>query len=55
METHVRTPQDVFMQPQHLVVPPFQRPYVWEKEEQRAPLWQDVRGWLSSGYPPAPT
>ena len=31
------------MQPQHLVVPPFQRPYVWEKEEQWAPLWQDVR------------
>ena len=43
METNVRTPQDVFMQPQHLVVPPFQRPYVWEKEEQWAPLWQDVR------------
>src|SRR4051794_7900613 len=43
METHVRTPQDVFMQPQHLVVPPFQRPYVWEKAEQWAPLWQDVR------------
>lgn len=31
------------MQPQHLVVPPFQRPYVWEKDEQWAPLWQDVR------------
>ena len=31
------------MQPQHLVVPPFQRPYVWEKEEQWGPLWQDVR------------
>lgn len=31
------------MQPQHLVVPPFQRPYVWEKEEQWAPFWQDVR------------
>src|SRR3954463_1364529 len=43
MDTHVRTPQDVFMQPQHLVVPPFQRPYVWEELEQWAPLWQDVR------------
>jgi len=43
VETHVRTPQDVFIQPQHLVVPPFQRPYVWEKEEQWAPLWQDIR------------
>src|SRR5881409_1168343 len=43
VDTNVRTPQDVFMQPQHLVVPPFQRPYVWEKEEQWGPLWQDVR------------
>ncbi|WP_082482058.1 DUF262 domain-containing protein [Aeromicrobium sp. Leaf245] len=43
MDTHVRTPQDIFLQPQHLVVPPFQRPYVWDKEEQWAPLWQDVR------------
>ena len=43
METHVRTPQDIFFLPQHLVVPPFQRPYVWEKDEQWAPLWQDVR------------
>jgi hypothetical protein len=43
METHVRTPQDVFMLPQHLVVPPFQRPYVWEEDEQWVPLWQDIR------------
>lgn len=43
METHVRTPQQIFLQPQHLVVPPFQRPYVWDKDEQWAPLWQDVR------------
>ena len=43
METNVRTPQDVFMQPQHLVVPPFHRPHVWDKEEQWAPLWHDVR------------
>lgn len=43
METHVLTPQDIFMQPQHLVVPPFQRPYVWDKEDQWEPLWQDVR------------
>jgi alkylated DNA nucleotide flippase Atl1 len=43
MKTDVHAPQAVFIQPQHLVVPPFQRPYVWEKEEQWAPLWQDVR------------
>lgn len=29
--------------PQHLVVPPFQRPYVWNRDEQWAPLWHDVR------------
>ncbi len=32
METQVRTPQMVFMQPQRLVVPLFQRPYVWNEE-----------------------
>ncbi len=39
----MRTPQEIFLMPQHLVVPPFQRPYVWDKDEQWAPLWQDVR------------
>lgn len=29
--------------PQHLVVPPFQRPYVWDQDDQWAPLWQDIR------------
>lgn len=43
MDTNVRTPQEVFFLPQHLVVPLFQRPYVWEKEEQWEPLWQDVK------------
>lgn len=43
METNVRTPLDIFNLPQHLVVPLFQRPYVWEETEQWFPLWQDVR------------
>lgn len=43
METYVRTPQEIFLQPQHLVVPPFQRPYVWGEDDQWAPLWQDIR------------
>lgn len=30
------------MQPQRLVVPLFQRPYVWNQEEQWEPLWNDV-------------
>jgi hypothetical protein len=42
METQVRTPQLIFMQPQRLVVPLFQRPYVWNEENQWAPLWQDI-------------
>src|SRR4026208_406276 len=42
METQVRTPQMVFMQPQRLVVPLFQRPYVWNEENQWDPLWDDV-------------
>lgn len=42
METQVRTPQLVFMQPQRLVVPLFQRPYVWNQENQWEPLWNDV-------------
>lgn len=43
METNVRTPLDVFHLPQHLVVPIFQRPYVWDETDQWVPLWQDVR------------
>jgi len=42
METQVRTPQLVFMQPQRLVVPLFQRRYVWNQESQWEPLWDDV-------------
>lgn len=42
VETQVLTPQKVFMQPQRLVVPLFQRPYVWNQENQWEPLWQDV-------------
>src|SRR5437773_1533112 len=42
VETQVRTPQMVFMQPQRLVVPLFQRPYVWNEESQWEPLWDDV-------------
>jgi hypothetical protein len=32
----------VFMQPQGLVVPLFQRPYVWNEENQWEPLWNDI-------------
>jgi len=41
LETQVRTPQLVFMQPQRLVVPLFQRRYVWKQQSQWEPLWND--------------
>jgi len=43
METQVRTPHAVFMMPQRLLVPLFQRPYVWNEELQWEPLWKDVQ------------
>ena len=42
MDTQVRTPQAIFMQPQRLLVPRIQRPYVWNEEQQWEPLWRDV-------------
>lgn len=43
MQTFVRSPLEIFHMPQHLVIPIFQRPYVWNEENQWAPLWQDLR------------
>lgn len=43
METAVRTPIEIFTLPQQLVIPLFQRPYVWNEQDQWAPLWSDIR------------
>jgi hypothetical protein len=43
MLTQVRTPHDIFFMPQRLLVPLFQRPYVWSEEAQWQPLWEDIR------------
>src|SRR6476619_1405506 len=43
METNVRTTLDIFNLPQHLMIPLFQRPYVWSETDQWLPIWQDVR------------
>lgn len=43
METIVRTPLVIFSVPQELVIPLFQRPYVWDEDNQWRPLWQDIR------------
>lgn len=42
MDTQVRTPQALFTQAQRFVVPLFQRPYVWNRELQWEPLWDDL-------------
>lgn len=42
MKPDKESPQKVFFQPGRLVVPLFQRPYVWSKELQWEPLWQDI-------------
>jgi hypothetical protein len=41
--TQVKTPQEIFFAPQRFLVPLFQRPYVWSRDGQWAPLWDDVR------------
>lgn len=43
MQTLVLTPTDVFFLPQRLLVPLFQRPYVWSRDGQWALLWDDMR------------
>jgi len=42
MEVHKRTPHEIFNMPQRLLVPLFQRPYVWSEEAQWEPLWEDL-------------
>ena len=43
MQTLVRTPTEVFFLPQRLLVPLFQRPYVWSRDGQWVLLWDDIR------------
>lgn len=42
MKTDVYTPHTLFGLAQQMVVPLFQRRYVWEAEEQWHPLWEDI-------------
>lgn len=36
-------PQDLFDKPFRYAVPLFQRPYVWSRDKQWEPLWEDIR------------
>lgn len=42
MEAHARSPRELFEGKEHYEIPAFQRPYVWNEEDQWAPLWSDV-------------
>lgn len=50
MFTQVKTPHEIFYAPQRLVVPLFQRPYVWSQEAQWELLWEDLSGIASRLY-----
>lgn len=42
LDTQVRSPHAIFNMPQRLLVPLFQRPYIWNRQDQWEPLWRDV-------------
>lgn len=48
METHSRTITTLFEPTQRYVVPMFQRHYVWSRDEQWEPLWDDINEKLRS-------
>ena len=43
IQTNLRHPQDLFVQPVRYEIPPFQRRYVWERDGQWEPLWNDIQ------------
>lgn len=42
LEAHPRSPRQLFDGKEHFEIPAFQRPYVWNREEQWEPLWSDI-------------
>ena len=47
MKTDTHTPEHIFRAQQRLLVPLFQRPYVWNQELQWEPMWLDFKRVLS--------
>lgn len=43
MKADALTPRDLFDSKVQYEIPSFQRPYVWNEEDQWAPLWADIR------------
>ncbi|MGO2041718.1 MAG: GmrSD restriction endonuclease domain-containing protein, partial [Cellulosimicrobium funkei] len=42
MKADALTPRQLFDGKMHYEIPSFQRPYVWNEEDQWAPLWEDI-------------
>lgn len=42
MEARVKNIEDLFGSPISYRIPPFQRPYCWDRERQWEPLWEDI-------------
>ena len=49
MQVNILNLQSLFFTPVRYKIPPYQRRYVWEQEEQWDPLWEDVRN-TTEGY-----
>ncbi len=43
MDASILTLKDIFQKDVRYLIPTFQRPYVWNQEDQWEPLWDDVR------------
>ena len=43
MQTSIMIPQEMFIKVIRYEIPVFQRPYIWNQENQWEPLWEDVR------------
>lgn len=43
MDAKILTLKDIFQKDVRYLIPTFQRPYVWNQEDQWEPLWDDVR------------
>lgn len=43
IEANVRTPEQLFQSPIRYIVPAYQRRYIWNRERQWEPLWEDVK------------
>jgi len=43
VKTDTHTPEHIFRAQQRLLVPLFQRPYVWNKDLQWEPMWRDLK------------